>query len=234
MTVYAKEMIENLDFEQDVLRGRNVLNIRAKSIQSLDLLSMFLEKILECEHVTASRVDVILQKKKTSQLKGLLVNIELSSQADLEYIRDEIWIRHGLDMPDMLPKVMPAVFAQDCSWVGVRASGLHVKETPTGVRVSKACDKLTEANIPVESRIKSITVVDHSGRKAKTYEVRRQEFMNVLQAGSFEHVETKKKKTQIKVVELNETSKLTISFEQDWETEFWTKAFSFGASFFSQ
>jgi len=234
MTVYANEKIENLDFEQDVLRGNNVLNIRAKSIQSLDLLSFFLEKILDSEHVQVSRVDVILQKKKTSQLKGLLVNIELSSQADLEYIRDEIWVREGLDMPDMLPKVMPAVFAQDCSWVGTSASGLYVKDTTTGVRVSKASAKLTKANIAVESRIKSITVVDHSGRKAKTYEVRPQEFMNVLEAGKFEHVETKKKKTSIKVVELNETSKLTISFEQDWETEFWTKPLSFGASFFSQ
>lgn len=216
MNVYAPDFIPDLDELKDVLRGSHVGNIRAKSVKSLNALVGFLETILASSEVTVHRADVILQKKSTGNLKGLLVNLQFSSQAELLHVRDAVWKGAGFDKT--LPKFMPAVFAQDCSWKGTFPVDLNYVQCPaTGdLRlVSPLPQKLQELDLAENCRIKSMTVVfkAHGGQRSKTVEVPKDQYLRVLLQG----------KCTVKNVErtLTETTQLTVSFEEDWKTNFW-------------
>lgn len=215
MNVYASAVIPDLDELKDVLRGNHVGNIRAKSVKSLNALVKFLETILGSSEVTVHRVDVILQKKSTGNLKGLLVNMQFSSQEELLHVRDAVW--KGAGFAKTLPKFMPAVFAQDCSWKGTFPVDLnYVQCATTGdLRlVQPLPQKLQELDLSENCRIKSMTVVFKThGKRSKTVEVPKDQFLRVLSEG----------KCTVKNVErtLTETTQLTVSFEEDWKTNFW-------------
>lgn len=211
-TDYTEEEMQELDELKDVLRGNNVGNIRAKSLPSLGVLVDFLLEILGDTTITVKRVDVILQKKKTNHLKGLLVNVELGSQDELVHVRDAIW--RPL-FKEELPKFMPAVFAQDCSWIGQRPVDLKYKVDAEGnIRVQEPLpEKLKVLGLKEGCRIKSMTVIFKHGKKNKPYEVNPREFLNVLQGRRF--------KTKNGMRSLSDKTDVTISFEEDWKTDFW-------------
>jgi len=215
MTVFAHQYQPELDELKDVLRGNNVGNVRAKSVRSLNALVQFLQQILNCPQVVVHRVDVILQKKKSGHLKGLLVNIQFSNQAELLFVRDAIW--KGMGYEQSLPKFMPAVFAQDCSWRGRAPRDLYIaQETLTGdIRVQNPLPKeLQDLGLQAPCRIKSISVICKAGsKKAKTYEIPKEQYYQVLTEGRF----TVKGNTR----RLNDKTRLTVSFEEDWKTNFW-------------
>lgn len=209
---YAHEM----NHEPELLRGDSVGNIRAKSIRSLNALVGFVSEILAPNGPhQVSRVDVIIQKKKRSHLKGLLVNIQFSSQKDLLHVRDAIWKGQGYD--ESLPKFMPAVFAQDCSWRGLPPKNLSVVETAFGdLRVQSPLPKKLQAlGLDAGCRIKSMSVTwkPSMRRKVKTVEVPKNQLLRVLTEG----------KCTVKGVEhaLDNRTSLTVSFEEDWKTNFW-------------
>jgi len=216
MSAFAHEYIPNLDELKDVLRGNHVGNIRAKSVRSLNVLVEFLQKILNCPGVSVHRVDVILQKKKTGHLKGLLVNVQFSSQDELLHVRDTIWKgQEGYEFS--LPKFMPAVFAQDCSWKGSRPRNLKFVQTSSGdLRVQAPLpNQLEKLGLEANCRIKSMTVIFKTGSKNKTrtFEVPKEQFNQVLSEGIFETKGVRRT--------LNEKTRLTVSFEEDWKTDFW-------------
>lgn len=214
MSVFAHEHIPELDELEDVLRGNNVGNIRAKSVQSLNVLVEFLHQLLACPNVCVHRVDVILQKKRTGHLKGLLVNMQFSNQDELLYVRDAIWKGEGFDK--FLPKFMPAVFAQDCSWKGSPPKDLHYVQSPSGeLRVQHPLpEKLQKLELEANCRVKSITVIFKTSKnKTKTFEVPKDQFHLVLSEGKFIAKGVQRK--------LNEKTQLTVSFEEDWKTDFW-------------
>lgn len=217
MSTFAYQHMPQLDELKDVLRGNNVGNIRAKSVRSLNSLTEFLQKILACTNVSVHRVDVILQKKKSGHLKGLLVNIQFSSQEELVYIRDVLWIGGGYE--HSLPKFMPAVFAQDCSWAGCPPRDLHFEREATSgdLRVQDPLpEKLQNLGLEAPCRIKSISVIFNSTtKKAKTFEIPKEQFFSVLSQGTFTVKGVQRK--------LNEKARLTISFEEDWKTNFWRR-----------
>jgi len=216
MDVFAHQFIPQLDELKDVLRGNHVGNIRAKSKKSLNDLVEFLETILDCSAVTVHRVDVILQKKSTGNLKGLLVNLQFSNQEELVHIRDAVWKGQGFDQT--LPKFAPAVFAQDCSWKGSFPVDLDYVKCPTtgDLRlVDPLPEKLQNLGLAPRCRVKSMTAVfkTHGRRRSKTVDVPKDQFHRVLSQG----------KCTAKNVEwtLTETTELTVSFEEDWKTQFW-------------
>lgn len=215
MSVFAHEHIPELNELEDVLRGNNVGNIRAKSVQSLNVLVEFLQSLLACPNVSVHRVDVILQKKRTGHLKGLLVNMQFSNQDELLYVRDAIWKGEGFDK--FLPKFMPAVFAQDCSWKGSRPKDLHYVQSPSSgeLRVQHPLpEKLQKLELEANCRVKSITVIFKTSKnKTKTFEVPKDQFHLVLSEGKFIAKGVQRK--------LNEKTQLTVSFEEDWKTDFW-------------
>jgi len=220
MAVFAHQFQPELDELKDVLRGNNVGNVRAKSVRSLNALVQFLHQILNCPQVVVHRVDVILQKKKSGHLKGLLVNIQFTNQAELLFVRDAIW--KGMGFEQSLPKFMPAVFAQDCSWKGRVPKDLFVaQEQLTGdIRVQNPLPKeLQELGLEAPCRIKSISVICKAGsKKAKTFEIPKEQYYQVLVEGRF----TVKGNTR----RLSEKTRLTVSFEEDWKTNFWRSSAS--------
>lgn len=214
MHVFAHQLIPDLDEQEDVLRGPKVGNIRAKSVNSLSVLVDFLQAILLSPQVHVHRVDVILQRKRVGHLKGLLVNIEFSSQQELLYVRDAIWRGQGYE--ERLPKFMPAVFAQDCSWTGGHPKDLLLRRCAEGeLRVQHPLpQKLRDLGLQAQCRVKSMSVVWHtSSKKRKTFEVPKEQFRSVLSEGKFimngrQHA-------------VNADKQLTVSFEEDWKTDFW-------------
>lgn len=214
MHVFAHQFIPDLDEQEDVLRGTNVGNIRAKSVSSLSVLVEFLQAILLSPQVHVHRVDVILQRKRVGHLKGLLVNIEFSSQKELLYVRDAIWRGQGYE--EQLPKFMPAVFAQDCSWTGGHPKDLLLRRCAEGeLRVQHPLpQKLQDLGLEAPCRIKSMSVVWHtSSKKRRTFEVPKEQFLSVLSEGKF--VMKGRQHT------VNADKHLTVSFEEDWKTDFW-------------
>jgi len=212
MSVHTQHELQELDELKDVLRGNNVGNIRAKSLPSLSVLVDFLKHILADKTISVKRVDVILQKKKTNHLKGLLVNVEFGSQAELVHVRDAIWMPK---FKDQLPKFMPALFAQDCSWIGRRPTDLkYLVDARGDIRVQGPLpENLKALNLKEGCRVKSMTVIFKHGKKNKPHEVAPREFLNVLQGRRF--------KTKNGMRTLSEKTDVTISFEEDWKTNFW-------------
>lgn len=214
MSTFGHQYQAELDELKDVLRGDHVGNIRAKSVASLNALVDFLQKVLHCPRVGVHRVDVILQKKKSGHLKGLLVNIQFSNQGELLYVRDSIW--KGLGYDQSLPKFMPAVFAQDCSWRGRAPRDLLLKREESGdIRVQNPLPRELQAlGLEAPCRVKSVSVICKSGsKKAKTFEVPREQYYRVLTEGRFTMKGNERR--------LSEKTRLTVSFEEDWKTNFW-------------
>lgn len=213
MSVYGRQYIADLDELKDVLRGKDVGNIRAKSVRSLKALVGFLQAILNCRQVNVFRVDVILQRKKSGHLKGLLVNIQFSSQQEFLFVRDHIYNAQGFQ--EALPKFMPAIFAQDRSWKGRAPRDLRVAQVSGDIRVQGPLPRdLADLGLEPQCRVKSISVIYKTGsKKAKTFELNKDQFLRVLTDGVFTVKGTERK--------LNDKTRLTVSFEEDWKTDFW-------------
>jgi hypothetical protein len=216
MVVYAHDLMPELDEKRDVLRGNKVGNVRAKSMESLNALAEFVQKVLAPGNPPVLRVDVIIQKKNNGHLKGLLVNIQFRNQQEFVHVGQTIWKGQGFDQ--CLPKFAPAQFAKDCSWKGVPKK-LRVEDTPEGLRVLHPLpQKLQKLNLDEGCRIKSMSVTwkANKSRKMRTFEVPPDQFHRVLSEGKF----------TVKGVErpINSRKSLTISFEEDRKTAFWRTA----------
>jgi len=215
MVVYAHELMPELhepDEQKDVLRGPNVANARAKNLQSLQTLPEFVEAILApSSHHTVHRVDLVIQKTKQGQLKGLLVYIQFGNQQQILHVRDTIWKGR---FEHLNLKFIVALFAKDTRFKGV-PKDLHVYADGKDLRVRCPFpQKLQDLNLEENCRIKSMSVTWKAsrGRKQRTFEVPQDQFRQVLSKakvtvnGRDHHI---KKRTT-----------LTISFEEDWKTEF--------------
>jgi len=217
MIVYSDSFMHQLDEQRDVLRGNRVANIRAKSKESLKNLASFVEAILATDELhKVLRVDLVLQRQQNKGLlKGLLVNLQFRNTQDLLHVRDAVWLGRGFKQ--FLPKFMPAVFAQDCSWKGL-PKNFHYVETPEGdLRVRQPFPKkLQELQLEENCRIKSMSVSWRAGasRKVRTFEVPPDQFLQVLSQGRY----TDKKGDNRQI---NNNKTLTISFDEPWKTKFW-------------
>jgi hypothetical protein len=214
--VYAHDSMDELDVKRDVLRGNHVGNVRAKNVQSLNVLAQFVEMVLAPGNPHVLRVDVIHQRKNRGPLKGLLVNIQFRNQQDFVYVGKTIFYGLGFDQKAL--KFAPAQFAKDCAWKG-RPKNLRVKSTPEGLRVCGPLPrKLRELGLEENCRIKSMSVTwkANKTRKRKTFEVPAGQFHQVLYEGKFTMKDGERP--------INCRKTLTISFEMDWKTAFWRSA----------